>query len=124
MSLDGVKFVSVGNRKYEITEGMANNLQEIKDAAAEIDPAVANADPVIEGDTVVFKYRAGTKGADIKKVIVDGRTYEITDPELGANPKKIQDALVEANIAPGLANAEFVINDDTMTFRFKAGTKG
>ena len=125
MSLQGVKFVMINNQKYEITEGMANNLQEIKDAVVsmDIDPAVANADPVIEGDTVVFKYRAGTKGAEIKQVVVDGRTYDIEEG-MYSDPKQIQDALIESGVHPNLANAEYVINGDTMTFRYKAGTKG
>lgn len=120
MSLNGVKYVIVNNQKYEINTDAINSLEDIKEAAKEFDPSIANADPVIEGDTIVFKYRAGTKGAEIKKVVVGSQTYEVQTPN--ADPKDIHRALIETH--PELENAEYVISGDTMTFRLKAGTKG
>lgn len=121
--LDNVKFVMIGSQKYDINGEVINSLDEVKEAAMEIDAGVANADPVIEGDTVTFKYRAGTKGADITKVVVGAQTYK-NDPVVNSDPKAIQAALIESGLHPELENAEFVIKDDTMSFRFKAGTKG
>lgn len=115
-----VKFVQIGGRKYEI-DGTANSLDEVKEAAVEHEPSLSNADAVIEGDTVVFKFRAGTKGADVTKVVYNGRTYEV-DPEMHSNPQDIKDALAEAH--PELSNADYTVSGDTMTFVFRAGTKG
>ena len=122
MSLSNVKFVVINGQKYDINGEVINSLDEIKEAAMEIDAGIGNADPVIDGDTVTFKYRAGTKGAEVKRVVVGTEVYEPTAGS--ADPKDIQKALVDSGLHPELENAEYVISGDTMTFRFKAGTKG
>jgi hypothetical protein len=119
--LSNVRYVVINGQKYDINGEVINSLDEIKEAAVEIDPGVANADPVVEGDTVTFRYRAGTKGAEIKKVVVGSNVYAIDQDN--ADPKDIKQALIDG-LHPELENAEFVVSGDTMTFRFKAGTKG
>lgn len=121
MDMKDVKFVQINGRKYNI-EGEANSLDEVKEAAAQLDPSVSNADAVIEEDTVVFKFRAGTKGVEIKTVQVDGRTYEV-DSEMYDNPEDIRTALLESH--PNIANADYIVSGDgVMSFTFRAGTKG
>lgn len=117
----GVKFVMINGEKFDI-EGQASSLAEIKEAATQYDPSLSNADAVIEGDTVVFKFRAGTKGATIKNISYQGQTFEVTDTNLQNNPSLIHDAMKEAY--PELANADYVVEGDTITFKFRAGTKG
>lgn len=121
--LENVKYVMINNEKYDIQGETLNSLEEIKEAAVAIDPSLANADAVIVEDTVQFVFRAGTKGADIRKVIVGTRIYD-NDPEENSTPKEIQDALIESGLHPELANATYVVSEDTVTFRFNAGTKG
>lgn len=122
MSLNNVKFVIINGQRYDINGETINSLDEIKEAAMEIDAGIANATPVVDGDTVSFRYQAGTKGAEIKRVVVGTDVYE-PDTD-NADPKDIQKALIDSGLHPELENAEFVISGDTMTFRLKAGTKG
>ena len=104
-------------------EGAATSLQEIKAVAVELDPSLSNADAVIQGDTVVFTRRAGTKGADvlITSVVVGSRTYTV-DPELYDNPQQIKEALLEAH--PEISNYDYLVSEGVMTFIKRAGTKG
>ena len=120
--MENVKYVIINGVKYDIN-GQATSLEEIKEAAIEIEPGLSNADPVIEGDTVVFKYRAGTKGSDldgVKYVIINGVKYDINGQ--ATSLEEIKAAAVE--IEPGLSNADPVIEDDTVVFKYRAGTKG
>ena len=119
--LDNIKYVMINNQKYDIEGDTIESLNEIKEAALEIEPSLENADPVVEGDTVTFKYRAGTKGASIKRVVVGTEVYTVEEED--ADPKDIQKALSE-ELHPELEDATYVISGDTMTFRFNAGTKG
>lgn len=121
LNLESVKNVIINGRSYDI-DGNATSIDEIKAVAAEIDPSLANADPVLQGETIVFTKRAGTKGAEaIKKVVVSGRTLEV-DEDMYDNPIEIKRALEE--VYPELTNSDYVISGDTMTFVQRAGTKG
>lgn len=121
VNLNEIKHVLIGGTNYDIEGSTMASMNEIREAAVEIDPALANADMVVNGDTVEFRFKAGIKGATITKVVYNNNEYAV-DTNMYSDPKDIKDALVE--MFPELANAEYVINDDTMTFRFKAGTKG
>ena len=119
--LGNVTKVIINGRSYDI-DGNATSLAEVKSAAVEIDPGLSNADPVVEGDTIVFTRRAGTKGADdVKYVTVGARRYEIT-PGMYSNPNQIKDALLEVH--PEISNYDYVISEGTMSFIKRAGTKG
>ncbi len=62
-NLSEAKFVNVGGQTYAIGDEVSS-LEEVKRAVvAQLDSSVANADPVLEGDTVYFRYKAGTKGS-------------------------------------------------------------
>jgi hypothetical protein len=121
VDLSGVKYVQIGGRNYEI-EGAVTDIKQIKEKAVEVDPSLANSDAIVSGDTIIFQRRAGTKGAtSITEAIVGGQKYEV-DPTIWKNPQDIKEELTKSH--PELANADYVISGSTMTFVFRAGTKG
>lgn len=120
--MENVKFVMINGVKYSI-EGEVSSLEEVKASAVEMEPSLSNADAVIEGDTIVFKFRAGTKGLDVKEVVVGNRRYAIEEG-IYSSPEQIKTALVE-EAHPELSNSDYVISSDgVMTFVQRAGTKG
>jgi ribulose 1,5-bisphosphate synthetase/thiazole synthase len=121
MDLTNIKHVMINNQTMDI-DGEVTSLDKIKEAAVEIDPSLANADPVVSGDTVSFVRRAGTKGADqIKKAVYNNQSVNI-NPEIQDNPVEIKAAL--ERIYPEIANYDYVVSGDTMSFVKRAGTKG
>ena len=59
--LSQVEYVMVNGKKYKLN-GTPSSLDQVKAVAAKRDAGIANAEPYIEGNTVSFRYRAGTKG--------------------------------------------------------------
>lgn len=120
--MENVKNVIINGVSYQI-DGTATSLEEIKREAVQMDPSLSNAEAVVEDDTVVFRYRAGTKGnglAGVKNVIISGVSYAIDGT--ATSLEEIKREAVQMD--PSLSNAEPMIEDDTVVFRYRAGTKG
>lgn len=59
---ENLQYVMLGGAKQDITAVGLNSIEEIVTAAKTYDPSLANADYEINGDTLSFVVRAGTKG--------------------------------------------------------------
>lgn len=118
-----VKKLLVNNKVFNLPEGETYSLEEIKTIATQLDVGLANADPVVEGETLSFVRRAGTKGAAdyVTKVVFNNQVLTI-DPEIHDNPVDIKEALTMSY--PEVANYDYTVSEGTMTFIKKAGTKG
>lgn len=118
--MENVKHVVINGRTYDVPETVTS-ITDIREAAIQMDPGLSNADAIVEEDTVVFRYRAGTKGAlEAKQVVINNRAYNI--PEGITSLEDIRAAAIQ--MEPGLSNADAVIEDDQVVFRYRAGTKG
>lgn len=110
------RFVQYGETRLEIPAD--STVANAKAALSQFYPEVADAEGTLEGDTIVFKVKAGTKGAALFVQYGDTR-LEIPAGSTVANAKT---AL--SQFYPEVADAEGIIEGDTIVFKVKAGTKG
>lgn len=92
---------------------------QIQASMADIFPELKNATASVDGDTIRFEVKAGTKGM-ARTVVYGGNELNIEDDALTV--KEIQSSM--SDIFPELKNAEARVNGDVITFEVKAGTKG
>lgn len=111
----GLKVV-YGDTELSVAEG--TSLADIKASMSQIFPELKNAEAVLDGTTVKFQVKAGTKGAGLKVVYGD---TELSVAE-GTSLADIKASM--SQIFPELKNAEAVLDGTTVKFQVKAGTKG
>lgn len=110
------QFVQYGDTKLEIPTG--SSVADAKAALSQFYPEVADAEGTIEGDTIVFKVKAGTKGA---ATFVQ---YGDTRLEIPAGSTVADAKAALSQFYPEVADAEGTVEGDTIVFKVKAGTKG
>lgn len=61
-----IKYVMINGQRFEIsaTNEEQITLESVKATAVRSDPSLANAEAVLEGDTVTFRFKPGTKGSN------------------------------------------------------------
>lgn len=108
--------VSYGDTSLSVPAG--TSLASVKESMSRIFPELKNADAVLEGNSITFKVKAGTKGA--------GLTVSYGDTSLTvAEGTSLADVKASmSRIFPELKNAEAVLEGSNITFKVKAGTKG
>mgnify|MGYP001162013715 CR=1 FL=1 len=102
-----------------VVEDDTLTVEEIKASMAEIFPELKNATATVEGDTIKFEVKAGTKG--MARTVVYG-TNRLTVEDDSLTVEEIKASMAE--IFPELKNATATVEGDTIRFEVKAGTKG
>ena len=96
------------------------SLDSVKASMSQIFPELKNAEVVLEGSTIKFQVKAGTKGmADTLTVVYGETTLAVP---AGTSLDSVKASM--SQIFPELKSAEAVLQGSTITFKVKAGTKG
>lgn len=114
----GARVVEYGGNSLNIEDDTLT-VAQIQASMADIFPELKNATASVDGQTIRFEVKAGTKGM-ARTVIYGGNSLNIEDDALTV--KEIQSSM--SDIFPELKNAEAKVNGDVITFEVKAGTKG
>lgn len=109
--------VSYGDTSLTVPAG--TSLASVKESMSRIFPELKNAEAVLEGNSISFKVKAGTKGADTLRVTYGDTTLEVA---AGTSLNDVKASM--SRIFPELKNSEAVLEGQNITFRVKAGTKG
>lgn len=113
----GARVVVYGGNSLNIDDD-ALTVAQIQASMSDIFPELKNATANVNGDTITFEVKAGTKGA--RTVNYGGNSLNIDDDTLTV--AQIQASM--SDIFPELKNATASVNGDVITFEVKAGTKG
>ena len=113
----GMRTVVYGANTLNI-EDDSLSVEDIKSSMAEIFPEIKSASAIVEGATIKFEVKAGTKG--MRTVTYGANTLNIEDDSLSVEDIKAS----MAEIFPEIKSAEAVVEGSSITFQVKAGTKG
>lgn len=109
--------VTYGDTSLTVAAG--TSLADVKASMARIFPELKNAEAVLEGQSITFKVKAGTKGADTLRVVYGDTSLEVA---AGTSLNDVKASM--SRIFPELKNSEAVLQGSEIHFRVKAGTKG
>jgi hypothetical protein len=118
------KHVVINDVTFDIDATPETTLAQVQQAAARKDASLANAVAYVsdDGETVMFRFVAGTKGApNLTKAVYGQREFNLEGAG-SDDPEAIRRGL--AALDASVANASYRIEGSTIEFFIAAGTKG